>query len=189
MASFTFHTSAKLENIDNMQHLLRGKYNRIVEEFAEVFARSRNGSEKFTLPLGKKRWFSYKVKDPFTLSLFTNGYSTRYIVSPKREFIDKICSICKSTDKTIKSEIKIQDIRDDFSKKFTVGNAHMAVKLKLFQNGINCFPPRIMQGMKYLDKLLSEYVFTLDDLALMYNFTPTKTSLIQSKKPELEAKK
>ncbi|MHA7733954.1 hypothetical protein [Nitrosopumilus sp. S6] len=188
MSNFTFHTSMGNEEIDNVQQTLRGKHNKIVEEFAEIFARSRNGSNKFTMPLGKKNFFSYKVKDPFTLSLFINGYSARYIVSPKREWIDPVCSICSTSHLKTESKpnIEMEDFVKDFSTKFTIGNAKTAVKIKLFQNGINVFSPRIIQAMKYLDRLIAEKTFNLEDLALAYDLEPQKAVLSKAKQPDIK---
>ncbi len=192
MSSFTFYTSMKLEEIDNVQQLLRGKYNKKIEEFAEIFAKSRNGCNKFIIPLGKKQFFSYKVKSPFTISLFTNGYSIRYVASPKREWIDPVCAICSTSDlKNVNVKehetpnLDMTEFKNDFSKKFSVGNARTAVKVKLFQNGINVFSPRVIQGMKYLDRLILTKTFNLEDLATAFDLSPQKGVLATVKRPEL----
>jgi len=187
MSNFTFYTSMNLEEIDNVQQLLRGKYNKRVEEFAEIFARSRNGSNKFQFPLGKKNWFSYKVKEPFTASLFINGYSARYVVSPKREWIDPVCSVCSQSkiEPVKKSKLDMESFVADYTKKFSIGNAKTAVKIKLFQNGINVFSPRIIQATKYLDRLLLEKEYDLDDLATAFDLQPQQAVLSKAKQPEV----
>jgi hypothetical protein len=115
--------------------------------------------------------------------LFYNGNSLRHVVSPKREWIDPICSICSKADHTIKTDISLEDFVNDFSKKFTIGNAKAAVKIKLFQNGINAYPKRVKQAMQYIDKCLEKYNFNLEDLALAYEMDTKPALLFPDKQP------
>jgi hypothetical protein len=63
--------------------------------------------------------------------------------------------------------------------------AKTAVKIKLYQNGINVFSKRISQAMKYIDQYLEKREINLEDLANAYELTPTKGLLFPDKKPNV----
>jgi hypothetical protein len=104
-------------------------------------------------------------------------------VSPKREWIDPICSICANTEEKMEYS-NLDNFVTDFSKKFTLGNAKAAVKIKLFQNGINGYSKRVKQAMKYIDQTLEQNNFNLEDLALAYGLNINETKLFPDKQPD-----
>ncbi|NWJ57684.1 hypothetical protein HX858_08055 [Marine Group I thaumarchaeote] len=109
--------------------------------------------------------------------LFSNGDTTRFVVSPLRTWIQPLCQTCIPARQTVKTKINLKEFIDDYNTKFTIGNAKTAVKIKLYQNGINVFSKRISQAMKYIDQYLEKREINLEDLAHAYNLTQTKTRL------------
>lgn len=182
---FSFYVSADPEEQDNMQQILGVKNASKIKEFQRIWRQGRM-KDKFSFRLGKKNWFSYPWQKPFMPFLFSNGSSVRYVVSPKREWVDPICSICSNSDHSIQDSVKLEDFLEDFSRKFTIGNAKTAVKIKLFQNGINAYPKRVKQAMQYIDQYLQKTLFSLEDLALAYDLDTKPTRLFPDKQPELK---
>ena len=48
---------------------------------------------------------------------------------------------------------------------------------------MNCYSPRVVQAVKYLDKFLKEKLISLEELALAFDLEPTRTSLMPNKQP------
>lgn len=181
---FSFYTSIGSSEFENMQQMLGVKNTPKLEMFKQIWQQAYT-RDKFTFRLGREKFFSYPMRKPFIPLLFSNGYSVRFVVSPKREWIDPICSTCANTDDKIEFG-NLEDFVNDFSKKFTIGNAKAAVKIKLFQNGINGYPKRVKQAMKYIDQCLEQNNFNLEDLALAYDLNIKETKLFPDKKPDLD---
>ena len=179
---FSFYTSIGSSEFENMQQMLGVKNTRKLEIFRRIWHQGHMKG-KFTFRLGNKKFFSYSMRNPFIPLLFSNGHSVRFVISPKREWIDPICSICAIKDDKIEYA-NLEDFTNDFSKKFTIGNAKAAVKIKLFQNGINGYPKRVKQAMKYIDQFLEQNNFNLEDLALAYDLNIKETKLFPDKQPD-----
>jgi hypothetical protein len=54
---------------------------------------------------------------------------------------------------------------------------------------MNCYSPRVVQAVKYLDKFLKEKLISLEELALSFGLEPTRTSLMPNKQPVFEERK
>jgi len=127
--------------------------------------------------LGKK-WFVYTYRKPYAPVLFWNNVSLRTIVFPKREWIDKLCSVCiQSKQIPMKDGINVNDFSNDLSYKFGKQLARTAVRMKCFQNGINVFPKRVKQCMKYIDQYLDNRNINLQEIAIFYGFKNENTRL------------
>jgi nicotinamide riboside kinase len=179
---FSFYTSIGSSEFENMQQMLGVKNTPKLELFRRIWQQAYT-RDKFTFQLGRKKFFSYSMRKPFIPLLFSNGYSVRFVVSPKREWIDPICSTCAAIDDKVEFN-SLEEFVNDFSKKFTIGNAKAAVKIKLFQNGINGYSKRVKQAMKYIDQCLEQNNFNLEDLALAYDLNIKKTKLFPDKQPD-----
>ena len=183
MADFEYYSSVGSEEIDNLNDKFGKAKSRKLTEFRKLF-KSATGKKKFSFKLGSKGLFTYKYKNPFVPLLFWNGESLRVVVSPKREWIDKICSICSNSDKSmVESDINLEDLVKDFNFKFGIQTAKTAVKIKLFQSGINAYSKRVQQAMKYLEKYLTTKTINLEELATSYNMTEKEVQL-HKKLPE-----
>ena len=60
-----------------------------------------------------------------------------------------------------------------------------AVKIKLIQQGINAFSPRIVQAVKYIERMQQEKLVSVEALASELELKPTKTLLFPDKQPEV----
>jgi len=134
---FRYFTSIGSSELDNMEKIVGVKYMRRIHSFRKMcnVALLKN---KFSFKLGDKQGFTYSYRQPFIPLLFFNNNTLRYVVSPKREWIDPICSVCQnSTKTTIKSDINANELTKELAEKFGDRISRSAIKIKLFQNGIN----------------------------------------------------
>ena len=83
----------------------------------------------------------------------------------------------------VESDINLEDLVKDFNFKFGIQTAKTAVKIKLFQSGINAYSKRVQQAMKYLEKYLTTKTINLEELATSYNMTEKEVQL-HKKLPE-----
>ncbi len=140
--------------------------------------------KKFTFRLGNKGFFTYPFKKPFIPVLFYNNATLRNIVTPTREFVDPICSVCSNTAKeSVKSDIDLDKFADDLDYKFGKSISRQAVRIKCFQNGINVYPKTVKQCMQYIENYLKNKIFNLESLAVHYKFDNSPTRL-DAKLPE-----
>lgn len=87
--------------------------------------------------------------------------------------------IIMSTETDFNLDIFIRD----YCKKFTKGNAKAAIKIKLFQAGINAYPKRVLQAMKYIDQCLPNNQNSLKEIAEFFNLKHNETKLFPDKQP------
>ncbi len=177
-SDFAFYTSVGSSDFDNVQQIVGKRYSSLLIKFQKIFhmAVVKN---KFGFNMdGKHKFFIYPFRKPFGPALFYNGDTLRIIVFPKRDWIDKFCSTCsKSQEIPLKDGINLDDFANDLSYKFGVGIARSAVRIKLFQNGLNAYPKRVIQAMRYIDLYMKSKTFNLQKLAEHYNFKDEKTRL------------
>ena len=119
----------------------------------------------------------YKWRNPFIPALFYNNEELRHIISPTREFIDKICVVCATAEGVKYSDMPIADIIAEGSKKHGERTFEAAVKLKLFENGMAVYAKSVMNAKKWLDQLLNKRLVTLEQFMIHYGFSITKTRL------------
>lgn len=174
---FLFVTNVSSSENENLQQIFGKEHTRRINDFQKMCSQAIV-KKKFSFQLSKKKFFTYEFKKPFIPTLFYNSISLRYVVSPTREFIDPICSVCANTSKdSLKSGVNIDKFADDISYKFGISIARQAVRLKCFQSGINVYPKKVRQCMDLIDEYFKTFVFDLEALALHYNFDTTKTRL------------
>jgi len=184
MADFYYWVSVGSSEFENMQKIIGVKNTQKIQNFQKVHQVARL-RKKFSFLLGKKNWFHYIYRKPFAPVLFWDGFSARTVVYPKREWIDAICSVCIASKKTpMKDGINVNDFSNDLSYKFGKQLARTAIRMKLFQNGINVFPKTVKQCMQYIDKYLDNRNVNLQEIAEFYNFKNDRTRL-DEKIPEL----
>jgi energy-coupling factor transporter ATP-binding protein EcfA2 len=186
--SAKFHVWTDIADVDmkNISEMFKGRFDRIAEEYSLICAKA-NITKKYTIPLGKKHFFSYNVKNPFTVVLFSNKYSCRYVAVPLRTFFAPTCTKCSSSfiNESQTSELPIEKWKPDFDKKFPIGSSRLAVKLILWDNGINTFYPKVTRAMKYLRELRDQYVISDDDLVKAYGFEERFSRLRTNKRPNI----
>lgn len=186
-SNFSFYTSIGSEETDNVLNSVGKQHRRTVEDFKQIWDDAYS-KKKYWFPLAKKQPpFEYSHRNPYAPILFRQGKSLRFVVFPKRQWIDKVCAVCTNFDNTLDHDITLDDFIRDFSRKFgEKGNAKAAVKIKLFQNGINGYPKRVKQAMEYIDQYMQKGVINLEELALAYGVNLNDTKLFPDKQPEIK---
>lgn len=176
---FVFVTGVNANEYDNLTQLFGINYSNKISELIRMYASAKQ-KKKFSFQLGKKGWFTYSYKAPMIPLLFSDGISLRSVVSPSREWIDPICSICENSKKDpVKSTVDLEKFSTDFNYKFGPSIARQAVRLKCWQGGVNVYPKRVKQAMQYLDNYLSTKVFNLEELAVHFKFDNERSRLAQ----------
>jgi hypothetical protein len=175
-AHFRFFTSLGSEEAENMAKIVGSRYFHRIEQFkrmqTEILKRQKASF------LIKKKWFTYSYKNPFVPILFYDEDSLRFVVFPLREWIQPICAVCSNADNTkVESELSLPDFIKKIELVYPKQNILSALKLKLFVNGINTYSKQISSVSKFLDKVLEARTINLEDLAVAYGLTVTRTKL------------
>jgi len=169
-ADFRYFTSVGSSELENMEKIVGHKYVRRLTEFQQMYSKALV-KKHFFFRIGPKEVFSYKYRSPFIPALFFNNDTLRYVVSPTKEWIDPICSIC-SDDKI--SQVDILQFIKETKLKYGEGSLIAAVKLKLYLNGLHTYSPQVERTNRYLDKALDTKIIKLEDLAAALELTITK---------------
>lgn len=179
---FKFFTSVGSSENDNMEAMTGGKYGKLITEFQK---KRYMGIVKKKIPfkIGPKEIFAYKYRDPFIPVLFYNSNTLRIIISPTREWIDKICSKCtEATGMLTSSGIPIKQFMKESEIKFGAGGWKSAVKLALYTEGMTTYNNNVVRALKYLNRCRTTKLINLGECAAHYGLTITKTRL--KNKPE-----
>ena len=176
-ADFRFFTSVGSSEDDNMLKIVGPQYARRVKEFQKKFI-EMSQQHKCTFQIGKQKYFTYNYMNPFVVALFWNNQRLRYVIFPKREWIDPICSICSSASGTLKfSEIPLDQFKIESEAKFTPYVFQSAVKLKSFSQGINVYSRPMIAALRYLDRALEKKEISLEELLISYGFETKQVKL------------
>ena len=175
-SEFKYYTGVGSSEKQNMEDMV-GKQNMGKMLAFKKMCTRMMANEKFTFRLGAKGFFIYKFRNPFIPMLYWNEDTLRFVVSPTRQWIDPICSICSLSDNSFESEIDIEKFIEQGNTNFGPGNFEAAIKLKLFSNGMNVYAKHVTNASKWLDKALETKKINLEDIASKFNFTITQTRL------------
>ena len=184
----TFISSVDDNEIQNFEELLGKRYNLKINLLKQLRAQAKQTDPSyFTYPLGTKgKGLTYKTMKPFLPFLYSNEVSCRMIVSPLRTWFQPLCQTCNPTKQTVETKANLEEFLKDFKEKFPeTSSVKTAVKIKLIQNGMNCFPARVNQACKYIDQYLDTTLLNLEDLAIAFDLTPTRTSLLPNRQPKV----
>ena len=173
--------------MDNMLKIVGIHYNKLLLKFQRV----RNHAVikfKFSFNLGSKsKFFTYQFRKPFIPLLYHNGDKLRIVVSPKREWIDPFCQTCtNSKENMMKDGVSVKDFAEDLSYKFGKHIARNAVRIKLFQNGMNVYPKTVKQAMTYIERYTKNKLLNLQELSDYFKFYNDKTRLDKKTPMELQ---
>ena len=181
---FLFVTNVSSSENENLQQIFGKKYVDKIYDFQKMCSQAIV-KKKFTFKLGNKGYFSYTFKKPFIPVLFFNSSTLRYVVTPLREFVDPVCSVCENSSRSsVKSDIDLDKFAEDLDYKFGKSISRQAVRIKCFQNGVNVYPKSVKQCMQYIENYLKTKVFNLEALAVHYKFDNSPTRL-DEKLPEV----
>ena len=179
-SNFLYWVDVGQSEFDNIISIVGKGYIPLVKKFVKkVVSCGNNG--KFSHFLGSKqnKKFTYIFDEPFRPALFWNSDTLRDIVFPKREWIDEVCSICTPSKNNMdsKNSIRIEKFVEDLTHKFGIQTAKTAVRIKLFQNGVDMYPKRVKQCMKYFDQFMDKKIINLLQVADCFRFKNEKTAL------------
>jgi len=188
----TFVSSVDDNELDNLTVLLGKKYYSKILQLKFLRAQGsmgEQGKSTFVYGMGGGKRVIYNWQKPFLPFLYKTGVGCRLIVSPLRSWIDPICNVCAKINKEdVDKSGDITQVLDDFISKFKDGNViRTAVKIKLIQQGINAFSPRIVQAVKYIERMQQERLVSVEALASELELTHTKTLLFPDKQPEVKS--
>ncbi len=190
MCNFRYYTSIGNQETENAIQDVGTRHATKIYKFQKIWQQAYGMRKKFTYQISKKVIFTYKMRQPFAPILYHNGNTLRNIVFPSREWIQPICAACARTEdkeKYMDSNVTIEKVIEDFSKKHTKGVAKRAIELKLIMQGVNACTKRVTHAMKSLDELLQNVPFNLEDMALGFNVKITENAIIPHvKRPNLE---
>lgn len=174
-SDFKFFTTVGSSERENMANIVGKKYYERVSRFKDMTT-SMLRTDTFSYPLGDK-WFTYTFRKPFIPMLFWNEKDLRDIVSPTRQWIDPICSVCSMADDTLKDSASTDKIIELGIRNWGPGNFKAAIKLKLHQQGINVYGPKVTNCSRWLDKLSTKTPVNLEDIAVKCGIHQKKTQL------------
>lgn len=188
----TFISSVDDNEIQNLEDLLGKKYRQKILDLKRMRVEAKLGGENdswFTYKMGTKGGkVVYKARDPFLPFLYSNQISCRIVVSPLRTWIKQVCHVCNPVETaSVESKEAIKEFIEDFNRKF--GGKQIpktAIRIKLLQQGINCWSARTVQAVRFIEQFLDKKAFSLEDLAVSYELKPSNTHLLPSKQPEIK---
>lgn len=179
-ADYYFFTSVGTEENENILSIVGKKYTNLVSQYQRIVV-SAKSRKYWMMTIGPKEPFVYKYRNPFIPVLFWNNESLRFIISPQRQFMDKICGICESgirSSDVLVGMHTLDEIVERGEKNYGESNFKAAVKVLLFVNGMTVYGKHISHCIKYILKgLNSNPNVTLAALATYYNFEMKKTKL------------
>ncbi len=175
-ADFRYFTSVGSSEIDNMEKIVKSKNMSLVHKFIN-YRRKAIIKKHWSVQISPKEFFPYKWRNPFIPVLFFNNDSLRLIVSPTREFMDKICAVCALAEGSTISAIPIDEFILEGQTKHGERTFEAAIKLKLFENGLTVYAKSVMNAKRWLDKALEKKQISLEGIMMQYGFTITKTRL------------
>jgi hypothetical protein len=173
-SDFKYFTTVGSSEIENMEKIVKSKNMAKVYQFIQFIDQGLK-HDFWRWPLSPKEYFKYDWQDPFIPALFYDNISIRHIISPTREFIDKVCSICANAKGIRHAEAPPDEVAADGENKFGKSVFKAAVKLKLFENGLNTYGRSYTQAKRWLDTQLSNHIVSFEDLMLHYGLKQTKT--------------
>jgi energy-coupling factor transporter ATP-binding protein EcfA2 len=180
-AHFRFFTTIGSEEEDNMEDIVGQKNLWLIKFFTRAL---QQGVIKDYFPSparikNNKKKFFYKYRDPFIPILFWNNSTLRMIISPLRQWLQPICSVC--SDATGEAgTVDVAQFCTEFEKAYPKWSITI-IKQFLKERGVNCYSKNVVSGRRFLDRALETKQFNLDDLAAHLGLTQTVTRL--RKKP------
>ena len=177
-SEFFFYTSVGSSELENTQNIVGKRYTQKILDFRKINQQALT-SRKFTFNLGKKgQKFTYEWRKPFAPLLFWNNNSARIVVSPKREWIDPICSICSNAKTSVvQTQGDIKKLDNALHEKYAHRTIIQAMKIKLFLLGASTYPKRVKNCIQEIEYALEHDIFSASDLADHYNLVEKETKL------------
>lgn len=176
-ADFFYYTTVGSSEKDNIEKMVGSKYIPLIEEFKKM---RRHGVAKgyFSIRIGPKEPFPYKFRNPFQPELFYNNDTLRLIVSPTRQWLDPICTVCEEAlGQVSDSEISIPEFCKQGETNFGSRNFLAAIKLDLYTSGRTTYGKHVVQALRWIARARAKKLILLEQLAAHYGLEITKTHL------------
>ena len=176
-ANFRYFTSMGSSELDNMIKIVGTQYTARIQDYSKKYTEMTT-QHKCSFKLGQNKTFVYNYKNPFVVALFWNNARLRYVIFPKRDWVDKVCSKCASANGQLQhSEISIDQFRTESEAKFGSKTFLAAVKLTAFENSMNVYSSSVVSAQRYLSRALQTKSISLEELLVNYGLEITKTKL------------
>ena len=182
---FRYCTSVGISDTENLTKLVGSRYLQMIMQFQQMCVKMAKEPYQFTFMLGKMA-FIYNYRKPHIPLLFYNKHTLRFIVSPTRQFVDPICSLCSNAEgKDGKSDVDLDQFLKKLGARERPGVLKMAIRANLLSKGINLYPARVKRTMRTLEEYFSHRIINFEELAKAWQLEDVKTH-IHTKKIDYE---
>jgi len=174
-ADYKFYTSVGASEIKNLEEMLqsrKGNKMKVVQDFQKQFFRARK-KDFYEFPLGSKKFLRLKYRDPFILTLFWDNLTIRPVVSPTKEWLDPICSVCTEGKDTVTDKEFIAECE----RKFSSSCFKTAIKQELLLEGIATYGKNLTQCSRFIQRAKDAKQISIRDIAAQLGIKPTNTKL------------
>ncbi len=173
-SDFKYFTTVGSSELENMEKIVKSENMRKVRQFIQFIDEGLK-KDFWRWPLSPKEFFKYDWQQPFQPALFFDNIGIRHIITPLRNWIDPACTICANAKGLRHTEKPVKEVIEDGSNKFGSFVFKAAVKLKLFENGLNTYGKSYTQAKRWLDQQLANKVVSFEDIMVHYGLKLTKT--------------
>jgi len=180
-SDFFIYTAIGSSELENTQNIIGKRYTRKILEFRKICQQALT-TGKYAFEFAKSKFtFTYPYRNPFAPLLFYNNDTCRVIVFPKREWIQPACPTCThSSIRPVKKEMDLKTFDDDVRSRFGERIVRSALRIKLFNIGVNTYPKRVKQCMKYVEEYMKLHNHDPEQMADYYGLRdePTRLDLL-----------
>ena len=174
---FRYCTSVGTSDTENLTKLVGSRYLQMIMQFQQMCVKMAKEPYQFTFMLGKMA-FIYNYRKPHIPVLFYNKHTLRFIVSPTRQFVDPICSLCSNAEeKDVKSDVDLNQFLIKLGAREWPRVLKMAIRANLLSKGINLYPPRVKRTMRTLEEYFSHRIINFEELAKAWQLEDVKTHI------------
>lgn len=182
-SDFFFYTAVGSSELENTQKIVGVKHTKKILEFRRVIQEALT-LKKYTFKISKKPnaknkgMFTYLYRNPFAPVLFYNNDTCRIVVFPLRQWLKRICPKCDNAkSSSVYEQMDIDRFAKVIEKKFGVGIIRHALKIHLFNMGVNTFPKRVKQCMQFITEYGMKNALNPEEIAQHYNLSDNRTRL------------
>ena len=187
--------SSELENTQKMVGTKNTKklveFRKAVFEAQSTYREADGENEEkpatFSYKISKQGKFTYNYRLPFAPALWWNNDSLRHIVFPAREWVQPVCSVCNGgTARTAEQKGDVAKFKELADKAYGESRIRQALRVILFQRGINCFQPNVKRATKWIAREWDQKVFDYEEIMEVYKLREKDVYIGTSKRPMSE---
>jgi len=183
---FIYYASIGSSELENTQKIIGIQHTSKIMNFRRIYQEAvTTGVFKILFHKSGKK-FPYRFRMPFAPVFYWNSIQSRLIVSPKREWIDPVCEKCTNASFIpIKSSGDIISLDDKLKKEFKPRIIIQAMKIILFNMGVNVYPPRVKQCMTAIESACKDNTYSPEELSDFYKLVDKRTLYIPKNSPKV----